>query len=78
MSETFEDVLKRIGNKWQKIWEEEHIFEADPDPTRPKFFLTFPYPYVNGSVHLGHGYTIMKADFLARYKRMTGYNVLWP
>jgi leucyl-tRNA synthetase len=78
MSENFEDFLKRIGSKWQKIWEEEHTFEADPDPIRPKFFLTFPYPYVNGSVHLGHGYTIMKADFLARFKRMNGYNVLFP
>ncbi len=78
MTEDFDDFIKRTGKKWQDIWDKEKTFEADPNPTRPKFFLTFPYPYVNASVHLGHGYTVLKADFLARYKRMNGYNVLFP
>ncbi|MFW9855344.1 MAG: leucine--tRNA ligase [Candidatus Thorarchaeota archaeon] len=74
----FKAFLKDIGPKWQQRWEEAGVFNADPDPSRPKFFLTFPYPYVNGSVHMGHGYSILKVDFLARLKRMLGYNVLFP
>ncbi|MCE4624441.1 MAG: leucine--tRNA ligase [Desulfurococcales archaeon] len=70
--------LKVIEEKWQKWWEEEHIYEADPDPSKPKFFVTFPYPYVNAFPHLGSAFTILRVDITARYKRMRGYNVLFP
>lgn len=43
-----------------------------------KFFCTFPYPYMNGLLHLGHGYTLCRAEFPARYFRLRGKNVLWP
>ncbi len=67
-----------IERKWQRRWEEERIFEADPDPSKPKFFLTVPYPYVNAPAHIGHGRTNTVGDAIARYKRLRGYNVLWP
>ncbi|MDP3027308.1 MAG: class I tRNA ligase family protein, partial [Nanoarchaeota archaeon] len=70
--------LKSIENKWQKKWQESKIFEPEPIKNKPKFFCTFPYPYVNGYSHLGHLYTIAKMDVFARYKRMKGYNVLFP
>ncbi|MET1102073.1 MAG: leucine--tRNA ligase [Pyrodictiaceae archaeon] len=70
--------LKAIEAKWQERWMRDKIFEADPDPTRPKFFVTFPYPYVNGLPHLGSAFTILRVDITARYKRMRGYNVLFP
>ncbi len=68
----------KIEQKWQKRWEKDHIFEADPDPTRPKFFITVPYPYTNGALHIGHGRTYTVGDLIARYKRMRGFNVLFP
>lgn len=76
----FKDFLKEIGPKWQDIWAKSKVFESEPDSDKkkPKYFLTFPYPYVNGSVHVGHGYSNMKLDFVARIKRMQGYNVLFP
>ena len=43
-----------------------------------KFFVTFPFPYMNGKLHWGHAYTLLKADFEARYKQLCGYNVLFP
>ena len=43
-----------------------------------KYFITFPYPYMNGTLHLGHAYTICRADFIARYKTLKGFNVLFP
>ncbi|MHC1586290.1 MAG: leucine--tRNA ligase, partial [Candidatus Hecatellaceae archaeon] len=67
-----------IADKWQRRWAEAKIFEADPDPSRPKFFVTFPYPYMSGPLHVGHGYTSVRVDVIARYKRMRGFNVLFP
>ncbi|TFG94080.1 leucine--tRNA ligase, partial [Candidatus Thorarchaeota archaeon] len=68
----------KIEKKWQKRWAKDKIFEADPDSKRKKFFLTVPYPYVNGALHIGHGRTYTVGDLIARYKRMQGYNVLYP
>ncbi|MFW9767686.1 MAG: leucine--tRNA ligase [Candidatus Thorarchaeota archaeon] len=68
----------KIEQKWQKRWSKDRIFEADPDPKRKKFFLTVPYPYPNGALHMGHGRTYTLGDLIARYKRMQGYNVLFP
>lgn len=69
---------KPIENKWQKKWQESGIFEPEPDPEKEKFFITVPWPYVNGSLHVGHGRTYTLADIIARYKRSAGYNVLFP
>ena len=43
-----------------------------------KFYCTFPYPYMNGCLHLGHGYTITGCEFSARYNKSKGKNVLFP
>ena len=70
--------LRKIERKWQRKWSEAKIFEADPDERRPKFFLTVPYPYTSGPLHIGHGRTYTIGDIIARYKRLQGYNVLFP
>lgn len=70
--------FRTIESKWLKRWEESGIFNADIDNSKPKLFITFPYPYMNGPLHLGHAYTAVRADIYARYKRMKGYNVLYP
>jgi leucyl-tRNA synthetase len=70
--------LKRIEKKWQQKWEEARIFEADPDPRKPKYYITVAYPYPNSPQHIGHGRTYTLADVHARYMRMRGYNVLLP
>ncbi|MCS7114816.1 MAG: leucine--tRNA ligase [Nitrososphaerota archaeon] len=72
------EVLRRIEEKWQKRWEEAKIFEANPDPSKPKFFITVAYPYPNSPQHIGHARTYTLADVHARYMRMRGYNVLLP
>jgi leucyl-tRNA synthetase len=69
--------LKSIEAKWRARWSSSRLFEADPDPSKPKFFVTFPYPYVNGYPHLGGAFTILRVDITARFKRMKGYNVLF-
>ena len=69
---------KQFEQKWQAKWEKAHVFEADPDPKRQKMMVTFPYPYMNGPLHVGHTFTASRVDAYARFKRMQGYNVLWP
>ncbi len=68
---------EKIDEKWQEAWREEEIFEAEPSDD-PKFFLTVAYPYVSGPIHVGHARTYTVPDTIARYKRMQGYNVLFP
>ncbi len=66
-----------IEKKWQKKWAESHLFESNPD-NREKIFLTVAYPYPSGAMHIGHGRTYTVPDVYARFKRMQGYNVLFP
>ncbi len=68
---------ERIERKWQKRWSEARIFDSDPD-TRRKVFVTFPFAYMNGPLHVGHGFTASKVDAYARFMRMQQYNVLFP
>lgn len=68
----------QLDKKWQTEWANAKIFEADPDPTRPKCFVTFPFAYMSGPLHVGNGFTAARVDVYARYMRMRGYNVLYP
>ncbi|MEM0379580.1 MAG: leucine--tRNA ligase [Nanopusillaceae archaeon] len=76
MNSSFE-FFKNIEEKWQKIWEENNCYNSEINKEKPKFFITVPYPYVSGLLHLGNAYTFSRGDFLARYKRLKGFNVLW-
>ncbi len=67
-----------IEEKWRRRWDEAGIFKTDPDNQRTKFYITVAYPYPNSPQHIGHGRTYTLADVHARYKRMRGYNVLFP
>ncbi len=67
-----------IEEKWQKRWESDKVFQVEPDQTKEKKFVTFPYPYMNGPLHIGHAFTSARVDVYARFKRMQGYNVLFP
>ncbi len=70
--------MRYIEEKWQDKWMEAKFFESEPVPGKEKYFLNFPYPYMNGYMHLGHAYTLLRVDVFAKYKRMKGYNVLFP
>jgi leucyl-tRNA synthetase len=66
-----------IESKWQRKWSEEGVFSAEP-ALKKKFFITIPYPYLNGNLHAGHTRTFTIGDVVARYRRMRGENVLFP
>ncbi len=68
-----------IEKKWQQRWREERLYEVDlRDESRPKYYFLTMYPYPSGDLHIGHWYAEAPADAAARYKRMRGYNVLFP
>ncbi len=68
-----------MEEKWQRIWEEEGIYRYDwDDETRPVYSVDTPPPYPSGDFHMGNVLNWTYFDISARYKRMTGYNVLFP
>jgi leucyl-tRNA synthetase len=67
-----------IEEKWRRRWDEQKIYNIDPDHSKKKYFITVAYPYPNSPQHIGHGRTYTLADVHARYMRMKGYNVLFP
>ncbi|HET7045352.1 MAG TPA: valine--tRNA ligase [Gaiellaceae bacterium] len=65
-----------VEERWQRTWEDEGLYEANPDPSRESFVYAFPPPNVTGELHLGHALQLSIGDALARMKRMQGLNVL--
>ncbi|KAF9977010.1 cytosolic leucyl tRNA synthetase, partial [Modicella reniformis] len=84
------DFLIEIEKHSQKLWEQHKVFEVDA-PTieehaniatihekHPKFLSTTAYPYMNGRMHLGHGFTMSKVEFATGYHRLQGRRALFP
>lgn len=73
---------RKIEEKWQKKWQAARAFEPKTRKAKTgkgrKFFFTVPYPYTSGPLHIGHGRTFALGDVQARFKRLQGFNVLWP
>jgi len=69
---------ENIEPRWQQRWEEDGLYHADVDPTRPKFYALTMLPYPSGDLHIGHWYAMTPSDARARFKRMCGFNVMFP
>ncbi|BAU64088.1 valyl-tRNA synthetase [Stanieria sp. NIES-3757] len=63
--------------KWQKYWEEQEVFKADPNHSGEPYCIVIPPPNVTGSLHMGHAFEHSLIDTLIRYHRMIGRNTLW-
>uniref|UniRef100_A0A8C1PQG3 Leucine--tRNA ligase, cytoplasmic n=1 Tax=Cyprinus carpio TaxID=7962 RepID=A0A8C1PQG3_CYPCA len=78
------DFLRKIEEEVQQKWEQEKIFETDAPATAEentnenKYFVTFPYPYMNGRLHLGHTFCLSKCEFAVGYQRLKGKQCLFP
>jgi valyl-tRNA synthetase len=66
-----------VEERWQKTWEEEGLYGADPDPAREPFVDAHPPPNVTGELHMGHALQLALGDTIVRMRRMQGFNVLF-
>ncbi|KFZ24897.1 hypothetical protein V502_00630 [Pseudogymnoascus sp. VKM F-4520 (FW-2644)] len=88
------DSLIAVEKKYQKKWQDDAVFQPNaPSITdiplsalsakevrekHPKFFGTMAYPYMNGTLHAGHSFTVSKIEFTAGWARMQGKRALFP
>ena len=71
--------FKSIQDKWQKKWKESKVFKVTEDKHKKKFYCLEMFPYPSASfLHMGHVRNYSIGDAIARFKRMNGYNVLYP
>ncbi len=68
----------RMEAKWQARWEADRLYEAKDFDPRPKFYFLTMFPYPSGDLHIGHWYAMAPSDAGARFRRMQGYNVMFP
>jgi valyl-tRNA synthetase len=66
-----------VEARWQKTWEDEGLYHAEPDPSRESYVICVPPPNVTGALHVGHALNGSIQDALIRWHRMRGFNTLW-
>ena len=70
--------LHKMEEKWQKFWEKEKVYKFDAKSKKPIYSIDTPPPTVSGTMHMGHAFAFAQQDFIARYKKMRGFNVFHP
>jgi len=71
--------FQKIERKWQKRWKESKIFQVKENSKKKKFYNLEMLPYTSGlGLHMGHVRNYSIGDSFARFKRMNGFNVLYP
>ena len=69
--------VHEVEEKWLKLWKDE-MYYFDWNSKKPHYIIDTPPPYPTGSFHIGHALNWCIIDFIARYKRMNGYEVMFP
>lgn len=70
---------KKIEKKWQREWAKSKIYKTtDKNKGKKNFYTLVEIPYPSGNLHVGHWYAFSVPDIFARYKRMSGENVMFP
>ena len=71
-------IPSEIEPRWQKKWREDSLYLTDLSKTEKKYYILVELPYTSGDLHMGHWFTFTMGDILARFKKMQGFNVLFP
>ena len=68
-----------IEGKWQKIWEDDNLYNTDEQASnKEKFYALSMFPYPSGNLHMGHVRNYVITDLIARFQRFQGKVVLHP
>ncbi|MEK6854877.1 MAG: valine--tRNA ligase [Nanoarchaeota archaeon] len=70
--------ILEMEKRWREHWEKEGIYRFDIKSKKKIYSIDTPPPTVSGDMHMGHAFSYSQEDFIARYKRMQGYNVFYP
>lgn len=68
---------KNVDAKWYQFWKGQSFFQADPHSSKQPYCIVMPPPNITGALHMGHALVNTLQDILIRWKRMSGYEVLW-
>ena len=69
--------FRQVEEKWVQSWDSS-IYYFDWESEKPQYIIDTPPPYPTGNFHIGNALNWCYIDFVARYKRMQGYNVMFP
>ena len=69
---------KEVEQRIRELWEKENIYKFDENSEKPVFSIDTPPPTISGKMHIGHAFSFSQTDFVARYKRMNGFEVFYP
>ena len=70
---------REIESKWQSYWKNNATYRVSLDLNKPKFYVLDMFPYPSGAgLHVGHPLGYIASDIYARYKKLSGFNVLHP
>src|SRR3989344_5747825 len=61
-----------------KLWEKEKVYKFNPKTKKKIYSIDTPPPTVSGKMHIGHAFSYSQQDFIARFKRMSGFEVFYP
>ena len=68
---------KAVQPRWIEFWQQQHLFDAQPNPAKKPHTIMIPLPNVTGALHMGHALNGTLQDLITRWRRMQGYEALW-
>lgn len=70
--------LEEMEKKWKAFWDKEKIYKFHENSKKKTFSIDIPPPTLSGKMHIGHAASFSQQDFIARFKRMRGFEVFYP
>ncbi|MEK6859040.1 MAG: valine--tRNA ligase [Nanoarchaeota archaeon] len=70
--------IQELEAKWRTYWEKEGVYTFNPKTKKPIYSIDTPPPTVSGEMHMGHACSYAQQDFIARFKRMRGFELFYP